>query len=120
MFSQNAALLNGNRSNMYELFMPDSLDNMPQFGTQGTIPMDTAMPYQMPELGVATPQGQSGASNVVQQQAAYSSGLHRPPEPSGGQKALSGAATGASIGSAILPGWGTAIGAVAGALFSLF
>jgi hypothetical protein len=36
-----------------------------------------------------------------------------------GGKALGGAATGAIIGSQIMPGWGTAIGAVAGGLASL-
>ena len=120
MFSQNAALLNGNRSNMYELFMPDQLDNMPQFGTQGTIPMDTAMPYQMPDLGIPNAQGVSSGSNIIQRQAAYSSGIQKPPEPSAGQSALSGAAAGAAIGTQILPGWGTAIGALAGAVLSLF
>lgn len=37
-----------------------------------------------------------------------------------GQSALAGAGKGASIGTAILPGWGTAIGAAAGGLIGLF
>jgi hypothetical protein len=41
-------------------------------------------------------------------------------EPSGFEKGLSGALSGASLGTAILPGWGTAIGAVIGIAASLF
>lgn len=40
--------------------------------------------------------------------------------PSKGENALGGAAAGASAGTAIMPGWGTAIGAVAGGLYGYF
>lgn len=41
-------------------------------------------------------------------------------KPSGFQSALGGAAAGAAAGTAIMPGWGTAIGAGVGLLGSLF
>ncbi len=75
-------------------------------------------------LGALTGQanvGQSYANNasqLYQQQAnAAAANANR---PSGLQSALGGAASGAAIGTAIMPGWGTAIGAGVGALGSLF
>lgn len=75
-------------------------------------------------LGALTGQsnaGQSYANNMsqlYQQQAnATAANANR---PSGLQSALGGAATGAAIGTSIMPGWGTAIGAGVGALGSLF
>jgi len=74
-------------------------------------------------LGALTGQstaGQNYANNVgqlYQQQAnAAAAGSN---QPSTGQKMLSGAASGAAMGTAIMPGWGTAIGAGVGALGSL-
>ncbi|EKZ6375170.1 DNA transfer protein [Klebsiella aerogenes] len=75
-------------------------------------------------LGALTGQanaGQSYANNVgqlYQQQAnAAAANANR---PSGLQSALGGAAAGAAAGTAIMPGWGTAIGAGVGALSTLF
>lgn len=74
-------------------------------------------------LGALTGQstaGQSYANNVGQlyQQQANASAA-RANQPSTGQKMLGGAASGAAMGTAIMPGWGTAIGAGVGALGSL-
>lgn len=75
-------------------------------------------------LGALTGQATAGqnyannASQLWQQQAnAAAAGSNR---PSGVQSALGGAAAGAAAGTAIMPGWGTAIGAGVGALASLF
>lgn len=75
-------------------------------------------------LGALTGQANAGqsyannASQLYQQQAnATAANANR---PSGLQSALGGAATGAAIGTSIMPGWGTAIGAGVGALGSLF
>lgn len=75
-------------------------------------------------LGALTGQANAGqnfannASQLYQQQAnAAAANANR---PSGLQSALGGAATGAAIGTSIMPGWGTAIGAGVGALGSLF
>lgn len=74
-------------------------------------------------LGALTGQataGQNYANNVgqlYQQQANASAAAAN--RPSTGQKMLSGAASGAAMGTAIMPGWGTAIGAGVGALGSL-
>ena len=75
-------------------------------------------------LGALTGQanaGQSYANNMsqlYQQQAnATAANANR---PSGLQSALGGAAAGAAVGTSIMPGWGTAIGAGVGALGSLF
>lgn len=75
-------------------------------------------------LGALTGQSTAGqtyannASQLYQQQAnAAAANANR---PSGLQSALGGAASGAAIGTAIMPGWGTAIGAGVGALGSLF
>lgn len=75
-------------------------------------------------LGALTGQANSGqsyannASQLYQQQAnAAAANANR---PSGLQSALGGAASGAAIGTAIMPVWGTAIGAGVGALGSLF
>ncbi|EFN0315754.1 DNA transfer protein [Escherichia coli] len=75
-------------------------------------------------LGALTGQanaGQNYANNVSQlyrQQAAASAANAN--KPSGFQSALGGAAAGAAAGTAIMPGWGTAIGAGVGLLGSLF
>lgn len=75
-------------------------------------------------LGALTGQanaGQNYANNVsqlYQQQAAASAANAN--KPSGFQSALGGAAAGAAAGTAIMPGWGTAIGAGVGLLGSLF
>ncbi|HGH4643544.1 TPA: DNA transfer protein [Enterobacter roggenkampii] len=74
-------------------------------------------------LGALTGQataGQNYANNVGQlyQQQANSSAASAN-RPSTGQKMLGGAASGAAMGTAIMPGWGTAIGAGVGALGSL-
>lgn len=75
-------------------------------------------------LGALTGQANAGqsyannASQLYQQQAnAAAANANR---PSGLQSALGGAASGAALGTAIMPGWGTAIGAGIGALGSLF
>jgi hypothetical protein len=75
-------------------------------------------------LGALTGQATAGqnyannASQLYQQQAnAAAANANR---PSGFQSALGGAAAGAAAGTAIMPGWGTAIGAGIGALGSLF
>lgn len=75
-------------------------------------------------LGALTGQATAGqnyannASQLHQQQAnAAAANANR---PSGFQTALGGAAAGAAAGTAIMPGWGTAIGAGIGALGSLF
>ncbi|MEY7151305.1 DNA transfer protein [Enterobacter cloacae] len=75
-------------------------------------------------LGALTGQATAGqnyannASQLYQQQAnAAAANANR---PSGFQTALGGAAAGAAAGTAIMPGWGTAIGAGIGALGSLF
>ena len=75
-------------------------------------------------LGALTGQANAGqsyannASQLYQQQAnATAANANR---PSGLQSALGGAASGAALGTAIMPGWGTAIGAGIGALGSLF
>lgn len=75
-------------------------------------------------LGALTGQANAGqnyannASQLYQQQAnAAAANANR---PSGLQSALGGAASGAAIGTSIMPGWGTAIGAGVGALGSLF
>lgn len=75
-------------------------------------------------LGALTGQANAGqsyannASQLYQQQAnAAAANANR---PSGLQSALGGAASGAALGTAIMPGWGTAIGAGVGALGSLF
>lgn len=74
-------------------------------------------------LGALTGQataGQNYANNVgqlYQQQANASAASAN--QPSTGQKMLGGAASGAAMGTAIMPGWGTAIGAGVGALGSL-
>lgn len=75
-------------------------------------------------LGALTGQATAGqnyannASQLWQQQAnAAAASSNR---PSGVQSALGGAAAGAAAGTAIMPGWGTAIGAGVGALASLF
>lgn len=74
-------------------------------------------------LGALTGQataGQNYANNVgqlYQQQANASAASAN--RPSTGQKMLGGAASGAAMGTAIMPGWGTAIGAGVGALGSL-
>lgn len=75
-------------------------------------------------LGALTGQATAGqnyannASQLYQQQAnAAAAGANR---PSAFQSALGGAASGAMAGTAIMPGWGTAIGAGIGALGSLF
>lgn len=75
-------------------------------------------------LGALTGQANAGqnyannASQLYQQQAnAAAANANR---PSGFQSALGGAAAGAAAGTAIMPGWGTAIGAGIGALGSLF
>lgn len=75
-------------------------------------------------LGALTGQanaGQNYANNASQlyQQQANAAAAHAN-KPSGLQSALGGAATGAAIGTSIMPGWGTAIGAGVGALGSLF
>lgn len=74
-------------------------------------------------LGALTGQANAGqnyannASQLYQQQAnAAAANANR---PSTGQKMLGGAASGAAMGTAIMPGWGTAIGAGVGALGSL-
>ncbi|EFS1392511.1 DNA transfer protein [Escherichia coli] len=75
-------------------------------------------------LGALTGQanaGQNYANNVsqlYQQQAAAAAANAN--KPSGFQSALGGAAAGAAMGTAIMPGWGTAIGAGVGLLGSLF
>lgn len=74
-------------------------------------------------LGALTGQstaGQNYANNVGQlyQQQANASAANAN-QPSTGQKMLGGAASGAAMGTAIMPGWGTAIGAGVGALGSL-
>ncbi|WP_050860455.1 hypothetical protein [Enterobacter cloacae] len=75
-------------------------------------------------LGALTGQATAGqnyannASQLYQQQAnAAAANANR---PSGFQSALGGAAAGAAAGTAIMPGWGTAIGAGVGLLGSLF
>lgn len=75
-------------------------------------------------LGALTGQDNAGqtfannSSQLYQQQAnAAAANANR---PSGLQSALGGAASGAALGTAIMPGWGTAIGAGIGALGSLF
>lgn len=75
-------------------------------------------------LGALTGQANAGqtfannSSQLYQQQAnAAAANANR---PSGLQSALGGAASGAALGTAIMPGWGTAIGAGIGALGSLF
>lgn len=75
-------------------------------------------------LGALTGQANAGQtyannmSQLYQQQAnAAAANANR---PSGLQSALGGAASGAALGTAIMPGWGTAIGAGIGALGSLF
>lgn len=75
-------------------------------------------------LGALTGQATAGqnyannASQLYQQQAnAAAANANR---PSGFRSALGGAAAGAAAGTAIMPGWGTAIGAGIGALGSLF
>ncbi|MEB6655020.1 DNA transfer protein [Klebsiella aerogenes] len=75
-------------------------------------------------LGALTGQANAGqnyannASQLYQQQAnAAAANANR---PSGLQSALGGAAAGAAAGTAIMPGWGTAIGAGVGALSTLF
>lgn len=75
-------------------------------------------------LGALTGQATAGqnyannASQLYQQQAnAAAAGANR---PSTFQSALGGAASGAMAGTAIMPGWGTAIGAGVGLLGSLF
>ena len=75
-------------------------------------------------LGALTGQANAGQnyannmSQLYQQQAnAAAANANR---PSGLQSALGGAASGAAIGTSIMPGWGTAIGAGIGALGSLF
>ncbi|KZQ38552.1 DNA transfer protein [Enterobacter genomosp. O] len=75
-------------------------------------------------LGALTGQATAGqnyannASQLYQQQAnAAAAWANR---PSTFQSALGGAASGAMAGTAIMPGWGTAIGAGIGALGSLF
>jgi predicted lipid-binding transport protein (Tim44 family) len=55
---------------------------------------------------------------LYQQQAAAAAANAN--KPSGFQSALGGAAAGAAMGTAIMPGWGTAIGAGVGLLGSLF
>lgn len=65
--------------------------------------------------------GQSYANNtgqLLQQQAGAAAANGNQPSKFGG--ALQGAAAGAAAGTAIMPGWGTAIGAGVGALGSLF
>lgn len=74
-------------------------------------------------LGALTGQstaGQNYANNMSQlfQQQANASAASAN-QPSTGQKMLGGAASGAAMGTAIMPGWGTAIGAGVGALGSL-
>lgn len=83
--------------------------------------------YQnLANIGLGALQGQANAgqnyannsSQLYQQQAnAAAANANR---PSGLQSALGGAASGAAIGTSIMPGWGTAIGAGFGALGSLF
>ncbi|HEO1670850.1 TPA: DNA transfer protein [Klebsiella aerogenes] len=75
-------------------------------------------------LGALTGQANAGqnyannSSQLWQQQAnAAAANANR---PSGLQSALGGAAAGAAAGTAIMPGWGTAIGAGVGALSTLF
>lgn len=75
-------------------------------------------------LGALTGQANAGqtfannSSQLYQQQAnAAAANANR---PSGLQSALGGAAAGAALGTSIMPGWGTAIGAGVGALGSLF
>lgn len=75
-------------------------------------------------LGALTGQanaGQTYANNMSQlyQQQANAAAANAN-KPSGLQSALGGAASGAALGTAIMPGWGTAIGAGIGALGSLF
>lgn len=75
-------------------------------------------------LGALTGQanaGQNYANNMSQlyQQQANAAAANGN-RPSGLQSALGGAASGAAIGTSIMPGWGTAIGAGLGALGSLF
>lgn len=64
--------------------------------------------------------GQTFANNTSQlgQQGAAIAAANAN-QPSTGQKMLGGAASGAAMGTAIMPGWGTAIGAGVGALGSL-
>ncbi|WP_129544324.1 DNA transfer protein [Serratia sp. 1D1416] len=65
--------------------------------------------------------GQSYANNtgqLLQQQAGLAAANANQPSKLGG--ALQGAAAGAAVGTSIMPGWGTAIGAGVGALGSLF
>ncbi len=75
-------------------------------------------------LGALTGQanaGQAYANNtgqLLQQQAGAAAANANQPSKLGG--ALQGAAAGAAAGTAIMPGWGTAIGAGVGALGSLF
>ncbi|MCE9886174.1 DNA transfer protein [Obesumbacterium proteus] len=83
--------------------------------------------YQnLANIGLGALQGQANAgqnyannsSQLYQQQAnAAAANANR---PSGLQSSLGGAASGAAIGTSIMPGWGTAIGAGVGALGSLF
>lgn len=74
-------------------------------------------------LGALTGQasaGQSYANNVGQlYQTQANAAAANANQPSTGQKMLGGAASGAAMGTAIMPGWGTAIGAGVGALGSL-
>lgn len=74
-------------------------------------------------LGALTGQssaGQSYANNVGQlYQTQANASAANANKPSSGQKMLGGAASGAAMGTAIMPGWGTAIGAGVGALGSL-
>ena len=83
--------------------------------------------YQnLANIGLGALQGQANAgqsyanntSQLYQQQANAAAAAGN--RPSGLQGALGGAASGAAIGTAIMPGWGTAIGAGVGALGSLF
>lgn len=75
-------------------------------------------------LGALTGQANAGQnyannmSQLYQQQANFAAANAN--RPSGFQSALGGAAAGAAAGTAIMPGWGTAIGAGLGALGSLF
>lgn len=75
-------------------------------------------------LGALTGQANAGqnyannASQLLQQQA--NAAAANASRPSGLQSALGGAAAGAAAGTAIMPGWGTAIGAGIGAIGSLF
>lgn len=68
---------------------------------------------------IAPPMYDQSMKPVYTGGAAYNQAANARPQGATGGEVLSGVGTGASIGSSILPGWGTAIGAVAGGAISL-